>query len=124
MPRRPETWVSLCNVMLKLRGISRRSAILRSVSPQSNNRKDNSLWVTPFISRERPNVEHAIAGYLRLPQPTPGGRVGVTSAWSPLGNFLEGQAHPNVFAFHRTRFFYFCDVKLFVFAFRWFRVFH
>ena len=28
------------------------------------------------------------------------------------------------FAFHRTRFFYFCDVKLFVFAFRWFRVFH
>ena len=52
-------------------GISRSSAILRSDSPQSNNRKNNSLWVTPFIPRERPNVKHAIAGYLRLPQPTP-----------------------------------------------------
>ena len=38
-------------------------------SPQSNNRKDNSFWVTPFIPRERPNVKHAIAGYLRLPRP-------------------------------------------------------
>ena len=27
------------------------------------------------------------------------GGMGVTSPWSPLGNFLEGQAHPNVFAF-------------------------
>ena len=27
--------------------------------------------VTPFIPRERPNVKHAIAGYLRLPRPTP-----------------------------------------------------
>ena len=71
MPRRPETWVSLCNLMLKLRGISPISAILGSDSPQSNNRKDNSLWVTPFIPRERPNCKHAIAGYLRLPQPTP-----------------------------------------------------
>ena len=43
---------------------------LGSDSPQSNNRKDNSLWVTPFIPRERPNVKHAIAGYLRLKQPT------------------------------------------------------
>ena len=25
--------------------------------------------------------------------------MGVTFAWSPLGNFIEGQAHPNVFAF-------------------------
>ena len=49
----------------------RSSAILGPDSPQSNNRKDNSLWVTPFIPRERPNVKHAIAGYLRLPQPTP-----------------------------------------------------
>ena len=40
-------------------------------SPQNNNNKDNSLWVTSFIPRERPNVKHAIAGYLRLPQPTP-----------------------------------------------------
>ena len=38
---------------------------------QSNNSKDNSLWVTPFIPRERPDVKHAIADYLRLPQPTP-----------------------------------------------------
>ena len=56
--------------MLKLRGISRSSAILGSDNPQSNNRKDNSLWVTPFIPRERLNGKHAIAGYLRLPQPT------------------------------------------------------
>ena len=41
-----------------------------SDSPQSNNRKDHSLWVTPFIPRERHNVKHAIAGYLRLPRPT------------------------------------------------------
>ena len=51
-------------------GISRSSAIHGSDSPQSNNRKDHSLWVTPFIPRERPNVKHAIASYLRLPQPT------------------------------------------------------
>ena len=70
MPRRPETWVSLCNLMLNLCGISRSSAILGSDSPQSNNRKDHSLWVAPFIQRERPNVKHAIAGYLRLPRPT------------------------------------------------------
>ena len=70
MPRRPETWVSLCYLMLKLCGISRSSAILGSDSPQSNNRKDHSLWVTPFIPREWPNVKHAIAGYLRLPRPT------------------------------------------------------
>ena len=25
-----------------------------------------------------------------------GGGMSVTSAWSPLGNFIEGQAHPNV----------------------------
>ena len=42
---------------------------LGSDSPQSNNRKDNSLWVTLFIPRERPNVKHAIAGYIKLPQP-------------------------------------------------------
>ena len=70
MPRRPETWVSLCNLMLKHRDISRISAILGSDSPQGNNRKDNSFWVTPFVPHERPNVKHAIAGYLRLPQPT------------------------------------------------------
>ena len=36
----------------------RGSAILGSDSPQSNNRKGNSIH-----SRERPYVEHAIAGY-------------------------------------------------------------
>ena len=70
MPRRPETWVSLYNLMMKLCGNLRSSVILGSDSPQSNNRKDHSLWVTPFIPRERPNVKHAIAGYLRLPRPT------------------------------------------------------
>ena len=70
MPRRPETWVSLYNLMMKHRGISRSSAILGSDSPQSNNRKDNSFWVTPFIPREKPNVKHAIDGYLRLPRLT------------------------------------------------------
>ena len=34
--------------------------------------------------------------YKRLFNNKPGGGKGVTSAWSPLGNFLEGQAHPNV----------------------------
>ena len=56
--------------MLKLCGILRSSAILESDSPQSSNRKDYSLWVTPFIPHERPNVKQAITGYLRLPQPT------------------------------------------------------
>ena len=27
--------------------------------------------VTPFFPREKPNVKHSIAGYLRLPRPTP-----------------------------------------------------
>ena len=40
------------------------------IVPRVDNRKDNSLWVAPFIPRERPNVKHSIAGYLRLPQPT------------------------------------------------------
>ena len=43
MPRRP---VSLCNLMLKLLGISRSFVILVSDSPQSNNKKGNSLWIT------------------------------------------------------------------------------
>ena len=70
MPRQPETWASLCNLMLK-RCISRSSVILESDSPQSNNRKAKSLRVTTFIPRKRPNVKHAIAGRLRLPRPTP-----------------------------------------------------
>ena len=45
--------------------------------------------------------------------------MGVTSAWSPLGNFLEGQAHPNVFCllpFIEPGFSIFFDVKFFVFG--------
>ena len=74
---------SLCNLMLKLCGILRSSAILGSDSPQSNNRKDNSLWVTPFIPRERHNVKHAIAGYLRLPQPTSAAEPGYATGNPP-----------------------------------------
>ena len=51
----------------------------------------------------------------------------------PLGNFIEGQAHPNVFAFlqfsSNRGLSIFCVAKFlshvfFVFVFRWFRVFH
>ena len=66
IPSWPETWVLLCNLMLKLRGISRNSAILGSDSPQSNNRRDNSLWRKPFIPCKRPDVKHAITRYCRL----------------------------------------------------------
>ena len=58
-------------LMLELLGISRSSAILGLDGPQSNNRKDNSLWATPFLPRGRHNVKQAFASYLRLPQPTP-----------------------------------------------------
>ena len=44
MPRRPETWVSLCNLMLKLCGISRSSTIRRSDSPRVT-----IVRVTPFL---------------------------------------------------------------------------
>ena len=88
MARRPETWVSLYNLMMKLFGILHSSAILGSDSPQSNNRKDHSLRVTPFIPRERPNVKHAIAGYLRLPQPT-----SAPALMRVLHNFSSYRAH-------------------------------
>ena len=70
MARRPETWVFPVQFNAETLWHFRSSAILGSDSPQSNNRKDNSLWVTPFIPRERHTVKHAIPGYLRLPQPT------------------------------------------------------
>ena len=54
MPRRPEIWVSLCNLMLKLCGISRSYAILGSDSPQGNNRKDNSHC----LITEGPSIHH------------------------------------------------------------------
>ena len=43
MPGRLETWFSLCNLMLKLRGISHSTAIHGSDSPQSNIRKGISI---------------------------------------------------------------------------------
>ena len=46
MLRRPETCISLCNLMLKLRGISHSSAMLGSDRPQSNNSKGNSIYPT------------------------------------------------------------------------------
>ena len=52
----------------------------------------------------RHRIRHSSPGGLRpstLPlgyggSPQYGGGEGVTSAWSPLGNFLERQAHPNL----------------------------
>ena len=70
MPRRPETWVFPVQFNAESLWHFAQLRYPRVDSLQSNNRKDNSLWVTPFIPRERPNVKHAIAGYLRLPQPT------------------------------------------------------
>ena len=49
MPRRPETWVLLCNLMLNFCGISRSFANPGLDSLQSNNRKGNSIhspWET------------------------------------------------------------------------------
>ena len=63
MPRQLETWVSLCNSMLKLRGISHSFAILESDIPGVTIAR-----VTLFILIERPHVNYT--GYLRLPQPT------------------------------------------------------
>ena len=62
-PRRPEIQVSLCNLMLKLRGISLSSG--RIVPRVTVGR------AILYIPRERSNVKYSIAGYLRLPQPTP-----------------------------------------------------
>ena len=62
-----------------------------------------------------------------------GGWVSPPHVPPPLGNFIECQAHPNVFAFLlfslNRSFSIFCVVKFlfsvfFVFAFRWFRFFH
>ena len=66
MPRQQETWVSLFDLMLKLRGISRSSAIVGLDSPQSSNRKGNS-----FIPCERPNVNNTLYAIFRLPRPSP-----------------------------------------------------
>ena len=62
-PRWADILVLLCNLMLKLRGISLSSGL---IVPRVTIGRE-----TPFIPRERPNVKHFIAAYLRLPQPTP-----------------------------------------------------
>ena len=65
LPRRPETWVLLCNLMLKLRGILHSTLSSGVVVPRVTIGR-----VTPFIPCEKPNVKHSIAGYLGLPRPT------------------------------------------------------
>ena len=82
LPRRPETWISLCNLMLKLRGISRSSAILGSDTPQSNNRKGNSIhfpWETWCQTR-----------YWRLLQATTAYTRACTDAKAALAPQLSG----------------------------------
>ena len=86
MPRQPETWVSLCNLLLKLCGISGSFAILGSDSPQSYNRKDNSLWVTPVIPREKPNVKR----YCQLFKTTTAYTSASTDARAALAPQLKG----------------------------------
>ena len=51
---------------------------------------------TIVLSRHGSNLARPVIIYGLIYVP---GGMGVTSAWSPLGNFLEGQAHPNVFRF-------------------------
>ena len=46
MPRGLYTWVSLCNLMLKICGILHSPTLLGSDSPQSNNSKGNSIHPT------------------------------------------------------------------------------
>ena len=66
MSRQPETCISLCNLLLNLFGMSRSSAILgMDILRVTIGR------VTPFLPLERPNINHSIAGYSRLPRPTP-----------------------------------------------------
>ena len=63
IPRLPETWATVCNLMLALR-----TTLLSSgrIVPRVT-----IVRVTPFIPRDRTNVRHSNAGYSRLPRPTP-----------------------------------------------------
>ena len=56
-----------------------------SYSPQSNNRKDNSLWVTPFIPRERRQTR-----YCRLFKATTAYISASTDAGAALAPLLNG----------------------------------
>ena len=80
MPRRPETLFSLCNLIL------RRSAILRSDSPQSNNMKGNYIH-----SRERPNAN---THYCRLFKATTAYTSACTDAGAALALLLSGGTRP------------------------------
>ena len=68
MSRRQETWVSLCNLMLKL-CISRSSTVLGSdrPSPQSNKRKGNYIhpqWVTLMSATRHCRLFKATMAYI------------------------------------------------------------
>ena len=80
MPRQPETWISLCNLMLKLRDICKASLSSGQIVPRVTIAR-----VTPFITRDRPNVKHSIAGYSMLPQPC---CIGSTVVWRNQGTPL------------------------------------
>ena len=82
MPRWPDTWASLCNLMLKLCGISLSSAILGSDSPQSKSRKGNSIH-----SRERPNAN---TRYCWLFKATMAYTSACTDAGAALAPLLSG----------------------------------
>ena len=63
IPRRPETWATVCNLMLAFR-----------TAPLSSGRivpRVTIVRVSPFIPSDRTNVRHSIVGYSRLPRPTP-----------------------------------------------------
>ena len=82
MPRRPETWVSPRNLMLKLRGISCSFTILGSDSPPSNRGR-----VTPFISSGKPDAN---TRYCRLFKATSAYTSACTDAGAALAPLLSG----------------------------------
>ena len=67
-------------------GISPRHA----QNPLSGERR-KTLSITHHALSPPPSHHHLYIIHL-----IKGGGMGVTSAWSPLGNFIEGQAHPSV----------------------------
>ena len=82
MPRRPEIWVSLCNLMLELSGIPRSFAIFGSDSS-----KVTIGRVTPFIPHERPNAN---THYCWLFKATTAYTSACTDASAALAALLSG----------------------------------
>ena len=78
-PDMPETWVSLCNLMLKLCGISRIPAILGSDSPRVTIGR-----VTPFIPRERPNVINTLLLFFKATTAYTSAGTDASAALAPL----------------------------------------